>query len=74
MQTFACGHETARRPPGPGIAGVGWIAQVPPSQRSARGRELPPVAANPTAVQTPRFGQDTPCKELEVAPGAFGVG
>ncbi len=48
------------------------MAQLLPSQCSASGCGLPWETEKPTAVQSPRTGQDTPCKNVE--PGGLGTG
>src|SRR5215813_469292 len=50
---------------------TGWMAQVLPSQCSASARGLPWAVEKPTAVQSPRTGQDTPPSRVE--PGGLGT-
>jgi hypothetical protein len=70
VQAVVVGHETpAIEPDRPLRAGVDWINQLVPFQRSA---SVPMPVAAPTAVQAVLDGHETPLRRLS-APVAFGV-
>jgi hypothetical protein len=68
------GHETPiRLPPSAGL-GVGWMLQVWPFHRCARGSEVTRLLlVFPTAMQAERDTQDAAFRLLAAAPGGLAV-
>src|SRR6266487_3594503 len=65
----------ARKPPPCAGLGAGWMLQLVPSHRSARGWDSPArVMLAPTAVHADGAVQETPDRELTAAPRGLGVG
>jgi len=62
-------------PPPPGSLGVGWMAQLVPSHRSARAWNPPEESwLNPAAVQADAEAQATVVRRVACAPAGLGVG
>lgn len=76
VQAVAVGHDTASRrvSAAPVGFGVAWIAQLLPSQRSAKVSSADALGEyhHPAAVQL-AAEHDTPFRRLPLAPGGFGV-